>query len=239
MIRLKAFTSKGKQQFLDYLLKLKTDSSVEKISIDKNDEVINFGDDIWIDENKIFANRLELAEYVEKVFNDSGFYRKDVLNDPKLWTWLAYCWFNQVCPSVNGERKVGQIERYINNKDDYKTYYRHLIQGPYNVYTILGRENAKLFLSNPLDKPGDLYEQTASRQKIITVQTLMAVANILYWDHQKKQPKKSASNRNVPGNIRRLGKWFLQIILTYDIYTMEAKNILLFLPHEFNQWKAN
>jgi hypothetical protein len=81
-------------------------------------------------------------------------------------------------------------------------------------------------------------EQLASKQSIILGKSLVQVADTLYWDNHSQRPKTNASNREVPGNARRLVAVIWQLELTYDVYSMSADKILELLPAEFEQWKA-
>lgn len=50
-------------------------------------------------------------------------------------------------------------------------------------------------------------------------------------------PKRGATTRTRPGNLRRLIAVLQQLDLTYDLYATPADKILDLLPPEFDRWK--
>lgn len=236
MARLKVFTDKGINEFRNFLVELKNNPELNKPDLSNNKYSENLQPEIIIDENKIFSSRMELAEYLTQVFQDAGVKSKDVIPNDKLWTWLTYLWFEQICPRESTGRKVKEIVKYICSTD-YQKYYRHFIASTFRIYATLGKENSLLFLNRPINDHGDFIEQLASRQEIISNPNLIRVAHELYWDKNEKKTKRGASDRKKPGNLRRLIKLFGQIELTYDIFSMNPNEIVKTLPKEFEVWK--
>ncbi len=217
MAILKVFTDEGIIEFRNFLVELKNNPELEKPDLSDTKFSIDFLPEIRVDENKIFSSRMELAEYLTQMFNDADVRSKDVIPNDKLWTWLTYLWFDQICPKDGTGRKVREIVKYICSTD-YKKYYRHFIASTFRIYSTLGKENSLLFLNRPVNDHGDFIEQLASRQEIISNPNLIEVAHKLYWDDKENKPKRGGSDRKKPGNLRRLIKLFEQIELTYDIF---------------------
>jgi hypothetical protein len=236
MARLKVFTDEGINEFRNFLVELKSNPELNKPDLSDKKYSENFEPEITVDENKIFSSRMELAEYLTKIFGDSGVKSQDVIANDKLWTWLTYLWFDQICPKEGTGRKVREIVKYICSID-YKKYYRHFIASTFRTYSTLAKENSLLFLTRPVNDHGDFIEQLASRQEIISNPNLIGVAHKLYWDNEEYKPKRGASDRKKPGNLRRLIKLFGQIELTYDIFSMNPDDIVKNLPKEFEVWK--
>lgn len=195
-----------------------------------------FHPQVMIDETRIFSTKMEMGEYLIQCFERAGVGRSSVIGNYGLWTWLAYLWFEQLSPVMNGARKLRETAKYICSSH-YTDYYRHFIAAPYYIYALNGEENSRLFLYNPVYEHNDFIEQLASRQNIISHRNLVDVAHRLYWDASSNCPRRGAQTRNRVGNHRRLVKIFAQLELTYDIYSMEAEEILNLLPEEFNSWK--
>lgn len=236
MARLKVFTEEGVNEFRNFLVELKNNPELNKPDLNDNKYSANFQPEITVDENKNFSLRMELAEYLTQIFRDAGVKRRAVITNDKLWTWLTYLWFDQICPKDGTDRKVREIVKYICSTD-YKKYYRHFIASTFRIYSTLGKENSLLFLNRPVNDHGDFIEQLASRQEIISNPNLIKVAHELYWDKNENSPKRGGSDRKKPGNLRRLIKLFGQIELTYDIFSMKSEEIVKTLPKEFEFWK--
>lgn len=238
MTKLKVFTDEGVNKFRDFLVELKNNPEVIKPVLSDNKYSENFQPEILVDENKIFSSRMELAEYLNQIFHNSGVKSQNIISNDKLWTWLTYLWFDQICPQYGNVRKIREMVRYICSTD-WRKYYRHYVASSFRIYNTLGKENSLLFLNRLVDDHGDYNEQLASRQEIISSPNLIKVAHKLYWDENENRPKRGGSDRKKPGNLRRLIKLFGQIELTYDIFSMKSDEIVKTLPKEFEFWKLN
>lgn len=234
MARLKVFTDEGINEFRNFLVELKNNPELNKPDLSDNKYSDNFQPEITVEENKIFASRMELAEYLTHIFRDAGVKSQDVITNDKLWTWLTYLWFDKICPKDGSGRKVREIVKYICSTD-YKKYYRHFIASTFRIYSTLGKENSLLFLHSHITIHNEYIEQLASRQEIISNPNIIKAAHILYWDDGSKKPKRGASGKK-QGAPRRLPKVFGQIELTYDIFSMKSDEIVKTLPKEFKVW---
>lgn len=235
MARLKVFTDEGIKEFRNFLIELKTKPDLSSPDLTDSRYSENLHPELTINDDVIFLSRMDLAEYLTKIFLDAGLKNQDLILNDKLWTWLTYLWFDQICPQDDTGRKVREIVKYICSTD-YKKYYRHFIASTYRIYSTLGKENSLLFLCRPVNDHGDFIEQLASRQEIISNPNLIKVAHLLYWDPYDNKPKRGASDRKKPGNLRRLIRLFGQIELTYDIFSMNPDEIIKILPNEFDYW---
>jgi hypothetical protein len=238
MTKLKVFTDEGINKFRDFLVELKNNPEVIKPDLSASQYSENFQPEILVDESRIFLSRMELAEYLNQILLDAGVKGKTVISNDKLWTWLTYLWFDQICPKYDNVRKIRELVRYICSTD-WRKYYRHYVASSFRIYNALGREKSLLFLNRLVDDHGDYNEQLASRQEIISSPNLIEVAHVLYWNSKENRPKRGGSDRKKPGNLRRLIKLFGQIELTYDIFSMKASEIVKTLPKEFEYWQLN
>ncbi len=196
--------------------------------------------DVEITQRK-FGSRFEVAEYFDNQFSDAGLPESE--RDAGLWSWLALFYFDQVCPPDHaGERSPGERARYILEPGNYQRYYRHLLAGPYRIYRA-HRKNPEIALAvlcQPLDKPGDIVEQLASRQELVTNPAVMAAATILYVDKDTNQPKRGAQTKSETkgGGPRRLAVVLNQFDVTWDLYAMQVKELLGVLPAEFGRFSS-
>jgi hypothetical protein len=228
----RVLNQKGIDEFRKYINELRK-GNVSYSSPDLNNAEFSneFVPNVKI-EHKNFESRYEMAEYLHKKFHSEDT-RNNISNKSGLWTWLAYYWFDIICPLNNGIRKIKEDVRYIHeNSDDYRHFHRHLISVNYHIYNIHA-EKSILLLYSPCYEHNDFIEQFASREFIISSRGLMDGAYDIYWDKTQKKPKKGSTSHNTICNIRRFISFIQQIELTYDIYNMEKNDILRLLPKEF------
>jgi hypothetical protein len=188
-------------------------------------------------ERRVFGSRFNAAQYLFNLFRDSGL--PDTERDRGLWTWLSLFYFDEICPEDGkGIRRPGERARWIPETWVSWRYYRHLLAGPYRIYAAHSDkpERAMLVLCGPLDKPGDIVEQIASRQEIITNRGLMEAASILYYDQGSSRPRRGAASKEGKGTVRRFTDILNQFDVTWDLYSLEASDVLRMLPDEFSRF---
>lgn len=191
-------------------------------------------------ENREFGTRRAAAEYLFNVFKNAGL--TDIEKDPGLWAWLSLFYFDQLCPSdKKGHRKPGEKARWIPERTaSWRRYYRHLLGGPYRIYAahLDNPDRAMLVLCGPLYAPGDIVEQTASRQEIITNTAIMEAATALYYDVSSGKPKwGAASKKEGGGNFRRFVSILDQFDVTWDLYSLNTHDFIQMLPDEFSRFR--
>jgi hypothetical protein len=111
-----------------------------------------------------FVTRHDWGTYALSLLNERSV--NEVAADAGLWCWLSLFYFDQVCPrGSGGNRKLGQRARYIPTGTDFRTYYRHLLTGPWRIVAAHADDQSRPsgILAGVLSVPGELYEQIASR----------------------------------------------------------------------------
>jgi len=170
--------------------------------------------DIEFNPKKQFSSRLKLAKYVYKHLAEGEIETPE--RNKGLWVWLSLLYFDQLCPpNSKGLRKPGERARWIPDLTSWKRYYRHLVVGPYRIYAAHKEEPELLsaILANEPSKSGDLYEQIASRQQLITNRNVVETINRLYFDPEKGKLKRGAGGKS-KGGARRLADTLNQFDLT-------------------------
>lgn len=235
MPEVRRLTRKGRQKFADYLQEARSapalDPPFELLTDETASETPDYSASV---EEVEFSSKRQAGEYLNRKLDsvDPGAIRRD----PGLWSWLALFYFDQVCPAdESGQRKVSKTEHYI-LVPDWSRYYRHLLATPWEIVREYP-DGARVLLSGNVDTHGDFVEQLASRQEIITNEGLVETADHLYYDDEAERPKVGARSRNRPGNVRRLVEIKQQLDLTFDLYGMDALEILEVLPDEFDTWR--
>ena len=180
------------------------------------------------------ATRFDAAQYLSERLREP-----DVnTTDPGLWTWLSAFFFDELCPvDTHGNRRPGATARWIPATDDYRRYYRHLLAGPYLIFQahMDNPRRAMALLCQPVHTPGEIVEQLASRQELITNKAVVEIATMLYVDQSTDLPKSGTSGKG-PGSPRRLADIHSQFDVTWDLYNMSAAEFAAILPHEFKKW---
>jgi hypothetical protein len=207
---------------------LDDDSMSEPTAVDVEVQVTDFG------------SRLEAGRYFTELLEPHRQALGSVERDAKLWAWLSLAWFDVLAPAdaESGRRRPGSDYRWIPQSGNFRTYYRHLLAGPYRIYRA-HRDNpdrALAVLAGPVGAPGDVVEQIASHQEFIASESLMQVATDLYYDSESSSIKSGAAGRS-HGSARRLVAVVQQFDRTWDFNERSAAEILSMLPSEFQRFR--
>jgi hypothetical protein len=189
-------------------------------------------------ESRAFATRFELAEYLDSQF-EAAVFRPD-RTDPGLWAWIACFYFREICPSSRGVLQPGSAPRWIPMSSDWRRYYRHLVAGPYGIFQAhrdSPRRALALLCQRP-GRPGDLVEQLASRQQIVTNPAVMQVATDWFVDPTSGLQRRNANSKGA-GGPRRFIDVLNQFDLTWDLSSLSPEEFRSRLPQEFSVAKSH
>jgi hypothetical protein len=188
--------------------------------------------------NRRFQRRLDAAVYLDDVLSNIEI--DAIESDVGLWGWLSLFYFEQVCPLEKiGIRRPGRDYRHI-LEPGYPYGHRHLLCGPYLVYSVYGLAEALsgLLLWTPLHVESQFHHELATRQNLITNRGVMEAAYMLFLNKATRQPKRgSLARKQSPGTLYRFIDLIQQLDLTYDLYSMSGPEVLKLLPPEFDKWK--
>jgi hypothetical protein len=236
-MKVRRLNKKGIKKMGLFLDSLNTDAPMpypENLLTDNDfTEIIEPGIEI---EKRTFTNRYEVGEYFFKKFNSSGI--TDIERDKGLWAWLSLYYFEEFCDKDrDGNLSPGERARWIPAISNFRKYYRHLIAGPYRIWNAYSEnpKTALVLLCKPPYRPGDVVEQLSARQEWITNSAIMKAATALYVNKEETGHKRGAAGKG-PGSSRRLSDIFWQFDLTWDLYSLSAKQILDLLPNEFSKF---
>jgi hypothetical protein len=239
MVRVREFNDAGVEKFKYFLISMnetgESETSLPELLSDETYTII-LPNKIEIEFHD-FLTKFDIAEYLhEKV---SGISPDKKYRNVGMWTWLAAFYFDILCPAdTQGIRKIGAESRYILNSNEWDRIFRHLLAGPVMIYD-LHHTNSIILLYNPVDETGDFLAQLMGRQEIGTNKGVIEAAKILYWDPDKKRPKRgSSAQEHKPGTLRRFVDVLHQFELTYDLYSVSGEELIRLLPDEFKPWMA-
>ncbi len=239
-IALRRFTTTGMSAVQEALDRLDLGEVVNLQAIlvdDRFTEVLIAGSVVDV---RAFANRRQAGEYLYNLLVPLEDTITDIERDRGLWTWLALAWVDVLAPAEDdGTRRLKDRARWVAVVDDYRKYYRHLLAGPYRIYRAHkdDPERAMAVLATVVERPGEVVEQFASRQEMITNPNLMSAITSLYYDPATGRLKSGAGGK-AHGSARRLVDVLQQFDVTWDIYGMEPDEILDLLPGEFHRFAA-
>ena len=191
------------------------------------------GSPAFVDSDRRFATRFELAEYLHPIVCATGI--AEPLLESGMWEWLSLIWFDQLARSKSGALEVGEQARYL--VFEQRKRYRHLVLGPYEIY----RHNQ----INPMDAfcllythpalPGELVGQLGAKLKVVQARAVVSAATKLYMSGM--QHRKGAMSKG-SGSARRFNAVIEQLDRTFDLQSMSPGDFLQLLPKEFDSWKA-
>ena len=237
-MKLRRLTESGINQFGQYLEQLRAAPTTPPPSWLLTDEAASEAvSDLEVAQRE-FDSRFDVAAYLDDLVKTAGIQAGE--RDVGLWAWLSLLHFDQVCPSKdNGERKPGERARHIPDVQNFQRYYRHLLLGPFAIYRAHADkpDRARGVLMAQVSAPGDVVEQLASRQELITNQSVMSVVTSLYFDPSLQKPKKGSGGK-ADGSPRRLADIINQYDLTYDLYALTEDGLMGLLPKEFDRFRG-
>ena len=206
------------------------------------------GGGIQIDDRRVFASRLELADYLLSVLGES--YADELLEMPGpipgtgsgLWPWLAVVYWRQCIGRVAGRDHVGAEKRWILKKDfrDRNYHYMAFPVALHRSVSSFGIEALEAFLGGPVCENSSFPHECASRQEIMQNPAALQTAVWLYHAKSaKKKLRRRIASHNDPGNIRNFVRVLQQFGMTMDFFDREdAKILWKMLPKAFNRFKA-
>lgn len=241
MTEIRRFTSSGLEAARYLLEGLRRGEAVDVEALLENDEHTVLVTDTLEYEVIDFEDRMHAARFFFDLVSPVFKQQPELELDSGLWSWLAFKWLPILAPedSSTGDRIVRDTAYYILNPQDYKTYYRHYLSGPYRIYKahLAHPEEAYGVLATAVNSPGEVVEQIASNQEIVSNSTLLGVVTRLYMDAATKKLKRG-SGGSAGGSPRRLAAVLAQFDLTWDTYAMTPEEIIALLPHEFAKFKS-
>ena len=177
-----------------------------------------------------FENRFTLALWLNQLLDGTALGTD--LKTVGTWTWLTLYLFDVVAPRrADGTRRIGERSLYVLEADNWRRYYRHLLAGPYRVMRAHWSEPriTEGILAGKPNVPGELYEQIASRQEIVTSRAVVNLTRRLYWDSTTRSLKRGAGGA-AAGSPRRLAGLLLQLDLTWDLGEIDDDSLFSLLP---------
>lgn len=186
-----------------------------------------------------FASRLDAGRFFYELLEPERSHLGNVESDAGLWAWISAAWFTHLAPpKPDGSLTVGKDYRWIPEAENYQTYYRHLLAGPYRIFRAHADNpsRAMAVLAGKVESPGEVVEQIASMQEIVSSNSLIEAATLLYYDASAGAMKRGAGDKK-RGGARRFPAVLAQFNRTWDLSQRSAAQIVAMLPAEFQRFK--
>jgi hypothetical protein len=232
-MKLRKLNEQGVEVFRDYINDLRSgaDQNIPNYLLDSDEysEDIQFELEITKPE---FKSRLEMGVYLVDLFD--GLNITPYIGDIGFWSWLALYWFEQLCSEKEGKLNPSMDYNYILSKN-FRHRPRHAVYMTWQLVTRYG-EDCAFMLCKAMSTRGELTEQMMARQENLSSESVMKLANALYFDSETRTFKKGAAARKSAGCVARYITWLEQIKMTYDVFSISADELKDLLPAEFDRF---
>lgn len=161
---------------------------------------------------------------------------RDVAVNAGLWTWLALFYFDEVCPTRNGQRTVKNDYHYVFEPKNSRHFYRHLLFVSWRVAQVAPVHN-RVFLYSPLATLDGITTEVMKRLFLTRIPCIFEVLDRLYWDEDRGRVRAGVVSRPAkPGDLRyRLPIRIRQLERTYDLLSLNADQLIELLGSEFEK----
>lgn len=235
-ITLRRFSDEGILRFQEYLDALRLGESASFPStLLANPAMTEELPGADIDAERKFGSRHEMGEYLVEAMKNLD--QQAISHDTGLWSWLAFCFFDQLCPKdATGKRKPSMAYTYVLSRD-YRHHARHAIRTTYYFVQRYGDKVRFMFSKLPSER-GEIVEQLAARQELAASAGVIEAAHILYDDPVRQTFKSGAAGRG-KGSIIRFVRVLQQFQLTYDLFSLTGSELVGLLPKEFDRFRQS
>jgi hypothetical protein len=237
-MKIKKFNQQGIARFGQYLDSLTTAQPESFPDLLLTDE--EFVEEVGSDTSKLDAmdltDKLNAACVLDEIVTEAGLDTAE--RDAGLWTWMSCYLFKVLCSKDrSGAYKSGQRARWIAEPANYLRYYRHFLAGIWLIYRAHQDEpeRTRALLSGPVNKPGEIFEQIASRLELVRNPVVMSLIKLLYWDEKSNSRKKGSGGKG-PGSPRRFADIVSQYERTWDLFSVQVDELAGMLPDEFEKF---
>ena len=195
--------------------------------------------EVTIDTDKKFANRLQMAMYLQSRLEPYKIPAPDYAHG--VWTWLSAAYFETLAPrDKNGERvhfsTAADFPAYIwkpSASNFGRKFYLHRIGFAVKILEVLGRDEAVPLLdSDPGECSAYCEENYARVGGGIEFTLSIKLANSLFWNGRNL---KTGWKKNVPGGLIHMHRWISQLSVNYDVTKMTLSELMAMLPPELKR----
>lgn len=179
---------------------------------------------------------LTAKELAQRVITSLDGKWDQLLSNEGMWAWLTFILRDVLFPrDSEGKRSVGEVWRwYPSDPGDYQKAQRHLVRMPVVLLGSFGDTADHLLCGKP-QILSEVREQLLGQQDMLTA-NFQAAARMLYYNDESGAVKRGTGGKG-RGSPRRLRDLRKQLDVTWNIFDLEAKEILALLPKEFDRFQ--
>ena len=188
---------------------------------------------------RTFTNRGEAGAYLAMQLEPLS---TDTVENPYLWSWLGMFYLEEVNGGA-GRRASAytEIAHLIDpQRHDSRDRAHHRLKLAYDIYLQHG-EHAWLLLADSVGSMSQFTLRLAQTGDVFRSQGIVRLAHLLYADRAAGRVKAGALGSDQTsaraGSLPRLLSVLTQLSMTYDVYGMEAEQLLGLLPQEFDGFR--
>jgi len=233
-MEMRRFNSKGIETFREALAICRDDPradvSTELLSNNELSEVLAPAIDV---ELRNFATKRHAAVYFHEVL--APIPNQNLLDDAGLWTWLSLFYFDNICPKMNGQRKIRNDYTYVYEAGNMRYFYRHRFFVSWRILDIAPSHN-RLLLDSRMSSLDKVTDQVMKRLYLTRIPCFFEVLDKIYWDETAKRSRKGVvdTSRVTAGDLtHRLPTRIRQLEKTYDLQSLTADQLIDLLGKEF------
>ena len=188
-------------------------------------------------EPRSFATRREAGQYLAqqlKPLDDAA----QVAGNAHLWSWLGMFYLEQMIGK--DAQKAHPIACLVDPDSDSRNRSHHRLMMAYDLWAHHG-EDAWLLLDAPANSMSQFTLRVVQSPEIFRSRGVVSLIHLLYADREARRlrPRALGSDQASapPGSLPRLIAVLNQLSMTYDVYGMEAAQLLPLLPDEFDLFR--
>jgi len=233
-MKLRKLTKKGILEFRHFIQNLRDGQTLQTpmylLDCDEHSEAVELDLDV---KEAAFASRYEMGEYLVTLFKEQQMH--PFIGNSGFWSWFALLWFDQLCPTSDGQCKPSKEYNYILSPE-YNHRPRHSIYMTWQLVSHYGHD-ALFLLGKEMSTRGELTEQMMARQENLSSEGVIRLASRLYLNPETRIFKRGAASRTGAGCIARYIRWLDQLRLTYDLFSITREELEQLLPGEFDRFR--
>lgn len=184
-------------------------------------------------EPQSFTLRSDATDYLTEILKPLS--ADEVSLNDGLWTWLTLFYFEQVCPSHAGQRKVKNDYYYVFESRNMRHFYRHLLFVAWHAARI-AHPFHRLYMASPVSSLDKVTEEVMKKLYLTRIPCIFETLDKLYWDENRQRARVGiVDGRTVrPGDlVRRFPIRIQQLEKTYDLFSLTADQLIDLLGEEF------
>ena len=185
---------------------------------------------------QIFKTKGDAGSHIHSLLKSTALTPNEIASNTELWSWLSLFFFDSLCPqNPQGRRKVNDVHFYIYDQR-WNYYYRHLLFVSWKVWDMT-QGNHRLITSTKIHEIDRVTRFIMNDLTMIRIPCIFKVLDHVYWNANAQKTRKNitGTGSNIrKGDISRFKRVIRQLEKTYDLQSLNAKELIELLGDEFD-----